>query len=64
MQCNTVLISNSNATPEKQILLNCSNVDSENPETNTTINYDTLTVEQKAVFDAAISLAESFIPAP
>ena len=64
MHTNTVLITKDNGQAEpKQILLNVNYLDAEPPyEDNYFIDYNTLDAGQKAIFDSAIALAESFIP--
>ncbi len=68
MHINTVMmVKDDGVNDPKQIALNVVNIDAIPPEPsqeNYFIDYDTLTVEQKAVFDAAIVLAESFVPIP
>jgi hypothetical protein len=60
MQTNTITVVKSNVTPIQQICVNVSDTDAQPPSDVTTdVDYDTLTTEQKALFDDTVAMIES-----
>lgn len=64
MQKNTVVVVNNNITPVSSIcFVKIDTTVEPQEETNTEINYDTLTAPEKSQYDACMTMLESKIPA-
>lgn len=63
MQTNTICVAKNNIDPKPQILVNLSDVNSEADDTNTLVDYDTLSAAEKTQFDDCVAMILSKIPA-